>query len=603
MNEQRDETKRKSKYHRERKERARREETASHHPTHTPQEAKTEKHRNHTPKESKAQQEPPEGIEHISKSVVQVNEPYKVTIPKVLLSVPAIKYDLIKMDTEYSIKKKKQRVQVSNIKINAPILEFHRVSVDSNVTMTEKARRFIKIPRIRLHAPVFVFQDKILDLVINISPNPNSSLSGTSQLPIIQAKETQSAIQSISIPKHETRPLEITQETEAVSLSETGRGNWVLETETGDFMKALFGVSSQELREPNAAIILFKDIGDEGYIHLFEKLLLRLQREKGKMGKAKKLTLRGEDWNKEEIERWLDEGGIIFIEVANRKILDKLTKRDIADRLWAIFSKGDGTVVFHTKDDDTFYAINELVQDLNWNKLGLKPEIFKILVRELPFEEKLRIIEHIYGFVPLPDLMPGSKVSWIANTAEKQYLKALKRIMHKYEPFFPVRASNDESTEHVLAKYFIIHTLIKRLQREGKLPSRLQDVEWDKVRTIIETEPESYPRPDVLYKPEDVCFEFETLFGESFRKITNKLDEYTRAKPRAKVHIVVEPITVLLHLHEFKHQIAGIKKGKLYSNLNVEYYTFNLSTGGLVPLDEFIESLSGVLAKLNEDKP
>ena len=603
MNEQRDETKRKSKYHRERKERERREETASHHPTHATQEPKIEKLRNHTPKEGKAQQESPEGIEHISKSVVQVNEPYKVTIPKVLLSTPTIEYDLIKMDTEYFIKKKKQRVQVPTIKINAPILKFHKISMDSNVTMTKKVKRFMKIPKIMLHAPVFVFQDKTLDLVIDISPNPNPLLSDISQRPMVQEKETQRAIQAISVPKHETRPLETTQETEAVSLSETGSSNWIIETETEDFIKALFGVSSQELREPNAAIILFKDVRDEGYIHLFEKLLLRLQREKGKTGKVKKLTLSGEDWNKEEIERWLDEGGIIFIEVANREILDKLTKSDIADRLWAIFSKGDGTVVFHTKDDDTFSAINELVQELNWNKLGLKPEIFKILARELPFEEKLRIIEHIYGFVPLPDLMPGSKVSWIVNTAEKQYLKALKRIMHKYEPFFPVRASNDESTEHVLAKYFIIHTLIKRLQREGKLPSRLQDVEWDKVRTIIETEPESYPRPDVLYKPEEVYFEFETLFGESFKKITNKLDEYARAKPGAKVHIVVEPITVLLHLQEFKHQIAGIKKGKLYSNIDVEYYTFNLSTGELVPLGKFIESLSRVLTGLNEIEP
>ncbi|WP_297489770.1 hypothetical protein [Thermococcus sp.] len=601
MNEQRDETKRKSKYHRERKGRARREERASHHSTHATQEPKTEKLRSHTPKEGKVPQEPSEGIDHISKLAVQVNEPYKVTIPKVLISTPTIEYDLIKMDTEYSIQKKKQRVQVPTIKINAPILEFQRISVDSNVTMTKKARRFIKIPRIRLHAPVFVFQDKTLDLVVDISPNP--PLSDISQLPIIQAKKTQRVIQPISVPKHETRPLETTQETEAVSLSETGSSNWIIETETEDFIKALFGVSSQELREPNAAIILFKDVRDEGYIHLFEKLLLRLQREKGKTGKVKKLTLSDEDWNKEEIEKWLDEGGIIFIEVANREILDKLTKRDIADRLWAIFSKGDGTVVFHTKDDDTFYAINELVQELNWNKLGLKPEIFKILARELPFEEKLRIIEHVYGFVSLPDLMPGSKVSWIVNTAEKQYLKALKRIMHKYEPFFPVRASDDESTEHVLAKYFIIHTLIKRLQREGKLPSRLQDVEWDKVRTIIETEPESYPRPDVLYKPKEAYFEFETLFGESFRKITNKLDEYARAKPGAKVRIVVEPITVLLHLHEFKHQIAGIKKGKLYSNLNVEYYTFNLSTGELVPLGKFIESLSRVLAELTEGEP
>ncbi|WP_297420833.1 hypothetical protein [Thermococcus sp.] len=160
MNEQRDETKRKSKYSRERKERTRRDETASPPSTHATQEPKIEKLRNHTPKEGKAQQEPPEGIDNPQKSAEQVNEPYKATIPKVLLSVPAIEYDLIKMDTEYSIQKKKQRTQVPTIRINAPILEFHRISVDSNVTMTEKARRFMKIPRIRLHSQFLSFKTK-----------------------------------------------------------------------------------------------------------------------------------------------------------------------------------------------------------------------------------------------------------------------------------------------------------------------------------------------------------------------------------------------------------------------------------------------------------
>ena len=138
MNEQRDETKRKSKYSRERKERERRNETASPHSTHTTQKSKTEKLRSHAPEKSKVQQEPSEGIDNPQKSAEQVNEPYKVAIPKVLISTPTIEYDQIKIDTEYAIQKKKQRAQVPTIKINAPILEFRRVSVDNNVTMTKK---------------------------------------------------------------------------------------------------------------------------------------------------------------------------------------------------------------------------------------------------------------------------------------------------------------------------------------------------------------------------------------------------------------------------------------------------------------------------------
>ncbi len=373
-----------------------------------------------------------------------------------------------------------------------------------------------------------------------------------------------------------------------LNLPEPSRGGAIFEEEFPDFVETLFGAGGKELREPNAAIILFKDLRGEGYIHLFEKFLLRIQREKGKAGKIKKLTLRTEDWNKEEIERWLDEGGIIFVEVTNEETIEKLNEQDLADRLWAIFSRGDGIVVFYTKEDDAFSKMSEITQDINWNRLGLKPEIFKVIPKELPLDLKTKISRVVYGLVSIPDVTPDSKMSWIINTAEKQYLKVLKQIMKTYEPFLPVKATDNESTEHVLAKYFIVHSLIKRLQQE-------KEINWDKIRELIETEPETYPRPDVLYKPENEHFEFETLFGEGFRKITNKLDEYSRANPEAKVRMVVEPITALLHLQEFKHQLTWIKKGRLYSNLDVEYYTFNIFTEQLMSLEDFIKSLSEVI--------
>ncbi|WP_297470416.1 hypothetical protein [Thermococcus sp.] len=609
MSEQRDKAKEKSRYHKERKERERRKDTAIQPPTkatQTPQKAKEGSPEIKVSAQSEARKEPQkpeEKFKSLEKSVKveAIHRPHKVVIPTVLITPSTPEYTQVEVDSGYYVQRRQQEVKIPLIQIDSPIFKFQSMPLNGEFTMREKVKVPAKFPRLKLHSQVFAITNSFLDSTVNIPSRPKYSPSAPRTM-VSQTRGPQKKISLALTSKHEIKPIEVetTQESEALGLPETDNGSVIFEREFSDFVETLFGIGSNELKETNAVIILFRDIKNEGYIHLFEKFLLRLQREKGRVGKVKKLTLSSENWNMEEVERWLDEGGIIFVEVANKEILEKLARQDLADRLWAIFSKGDGIVVFHTEDDGTFFKINEIIQDINWNRLGLKPEIFKVVPRELPFNLKVKISRIIYGLVPIPDVAPNSKMSWIINTAEKQYLKALKRIMQMYEPFFPVKATDDESTEHLLAKYFIIHTLLKRIQKERNLPENLQEIEWDKIRKLIETEPETYPRPDVLYNPENEHFEFETLFGESFRKITNKLDEYSRAKPEAKVRVVVEPITVLLHLNEFNHQRAGTKKGKLYSNLDVEYYTFDLSKERLMTLEEFFKIISETLKELNK---
>jgi len=609
MSEQRDKAKEKSRYHKERKERERRKDTAIQPPTkatQTLQRAKEESPKIKVSAHSEAREgiQKPEGDFRSSEKSAKVevpHRPHEVVIPTVLITPPTPEYTQVEVDSGYYVQRRQQKVKIPLIQIDSPIFEFRRMPLNGVFSMRKKVKVPAKFPRLKLRSPVFAITNSPLDSTVNIPSRPKHSPS-VSRKVVSQAKGPQKKISITLTSKHEANHIKVktTQESEALGLPETDNGSVIFEEEFPDFVETLFGVGSNELKETNAAIILFRDIKNEGYLHLFEKFLLRLQREKGRAGKIKKLTLRNEDWNKEEIERWLDDGGIILVEVNNKEILEKLERQDLADRLWAIFSRGDGIVVFYAEDDGTFSKINEMIQDINWNRLGLKPEIFKIAPRELPFNLKVKISRIIYGLVPIPDVAPNSKMSWIINTAEKQYLKALKRIMQRYEPFFPVKATDDESTKHLLAKYFIIHTLLKRIRKEKNLPENFHEIEWDKIRELIETEPETYPRPDVLYNPENEHFEFETLFGESFRKITNKLDEYSQAKPEAKVRVVVEPITVLLHLNEFKHQLAGVRKGKLYSNLDVEYYTFDLSKERLMTLEEFFKIISKTLKELNQ---
>jgi len=363
MSEQRDKAKEKSRYHKERKERERRK-GAQVQPTtkstQTSQKAKEEapEIKVSTQSEAREKSQKSEGdfkSPEKSAKVEVPHKPHKVVIPTVLITSPTSEYTKVEVDNSYHIKRGQRELKIPLIQIDSPIFEFQRMPLNGEFTMRKKVKVPTKFPRLKLHSPIFAITNSPIDSTVNIPSRPKH-LPSTTGAVISQTREPQKKISLTLTSKHEVNHIKVktTQESEALGLLETDNGSVIFEREFQDFVETLFGVGSNELKETNAAIILFRDIKNEGYLHLFEKFLLRLQREKGRAGKIKKLTLRNEDWNKEEIERWLDEGGIILVEVNNKEILEKLERQDLADRLWAIFSRGDGIVVFYTEDDSIF---------------------------------------------------------------------------------------------------------------------------------------------------------------------------------------------------------------------------------------------------------
>lgn len=78
----------------------------------------------------------------------------------------------------------------------------------------------------------------------------------------------------------------------------------------------------------------------------------------------------------------------------------------LADRLWAIFSKKKGIVIFYTKDEELFNEYKNILKDIVWNKLHLGAEIVEVIPRKLSFKEKLKLADLLFGFVNMREEAP-----------------------------------------------------------------------------------------------------------------------------------------------------------------------------------------------------
>ena len=362
-----------------------------------------------------------------------------------------------------------------------------------------------------------------------------------------------------------------------------------------DPLDKIFGIGAGKIRELEPLVILFRDWSDDSYIDTFNELLVRLYREKhGGHPEIKRLSLR-EDWNKREIEQWLDEGKLFLIDLDS----DNKTEIDeklLADRLWAIFSKKKGIVVFYTRDPKKFERYKELLNGLNWSNLNFKLEIIEIIPLKLTSEEKRELTRLIYGLtVDVPLVETTRYMDSFINIARQEYKKTLYNLIGKYELIGFVNASENESDEHYAGKVFVVDCLIKKLQKEEKLPKTFNKIDWDVVeKEFIKTEQpiNDLIIPDVIFVPQNEYYEFETLFGEGFSKIPAKtLNKYHKHTSGARVKIIVEPMTAFLHAKEFSMLIELITRKKRFKGLDIKFYTFDIHNNKLLELEAYLTEL------------
>jgi hypothetical protein len=363
-----------------------------------------------------------------------------------------------------------------------------------------------------------------------------------------------------------------------------------------------------EYIENEPILILFKDFENDSYIQTYETLLLRAYREKyGGNPEIKKLSLTDE-WNISEIERYLDEDKIFLIDIDGVKDIDE---ENLANRLWAIFAKNKGVVIFYTKSEKKFSKYRELLNKINSERLYLKAKIIEVIPNPLDLNKKLKLAKIIYGYSNLDENIPEGiniPMDAILNNLKYTYESQLKKLKGKYCDILGlVKGDVDESLEHKSLKAFIVDYLIKMFEKEGIIPKEDEKKNWEYIKNnLIITE---YPKSgkydtiivDVYDAKNNINYEIETLFGIGFEKIHKTIEKF---KDKERINIIVDNLTALLHLKEFHTLLKLIKRKQLYQDKDIKFFVVDVKNKKIIEMEKFIKDVKniGILFTINEIK-
>ncbi len=506
---------------------------------------------------------------------------HQLIVPEFRVFPPAFEFLGFKLDTSFPIRKKTRTLVIPNVKLLKSIIEFSEGRLDIDYSISKQGRK-VFIPKFVFQKPSMSFEMASLNVEV-LTPR----LIHHSAQPTVQARRESVAEINKELMESIQPQEEITKASYAVE-AQTGSGeeevSW---EELQDPLEFLFGNGARKVRDVEPLVVLFKDYEDDSYIQTFETLILRIYREKhGGYPEVKKLTLR-EDWNKREIEQWLDEGKLFLIELDAKDVKIKIDKESLVDRLWAIFSKKKGIVIFYTKNDKIFEEYATLLNEINWSRLHLGAKIVKLIPRRLSFEEKLKLAGLLFGFVDLKgETPPNVSMDAVLNASKDKYEEKLKEIGDEYYNILGiVKPGENESIEHLRGKAFIVRWLIKQLEKKGMMPKGKRK-NWKLIKDLIKTEePKNGAIVDVCFNNEN--YEFETLFEEGFGKIHKTLRKYEQSQGNVKV--VVEPITAFLHAKEFAKLIKIVKQ--VYPTLDIRFYTLDIKDEKLIPLGDYLKEL------------
>ncbi|ACX72220.1 Competence CoiA family protein [Methanocaldococcus vulcanius M7] len=535
----------------------------------------------------------------LEKNLLIQREKLNLKLPHIELTKPSCKFLNSCVDKNFNIAKAENSFLIPKFGIIPLNYRFLKTEIDKDF-YSAKDKNCLFIPNIEiLESEIKYPQNKLnreyqllkLNKDIKMFEIPKISIP-TSPITISNFKGIEMSknleIKGIAKIKEEDKEYAITEEIKIANTSIPNE-NETNETEiemSKDPMEFLFGSNIEGMKRGGPLIVLFKDYKDDSYIQTFETLLLRICREKyGGIPKVKKLSLK-EDWNKYEIERYLDEGNIFIVELDSK---EEINKDNLSDRLWAIFSKERGIVIFYTKSENIFEKYKTILNEINWTKLNLKAKIIEIIPKRLSFKEKINVAKALFGFIDIEkDVPPIAPMDAVLNFAKEKYKEKLEKINNKYYINLGIiNEGENESEEHMNLKSFVAHYLIKKLEKEGKIPKEDKEKDWDYIKeNIIITEHSKEGKNnnlivDVYFDDKNENYEIETLFKEGFGKIHKTLEKYN---PNEKINIVIENITAFLHAKEFLNLINLIEKKQRYKNLEINFYTLDLKNNKLTDL-------------------
>ncbi len=503
--------------------------------------------------------------------------------------------------------KEKLKITVPVIELEKPSIEVKQVELDRTLPNTIPKERKLAIPIIKLDKPreiipvIKIFNNelpkiretkKVLSIPIYRASKPGFLkeviLSFDSR---VDAQILQNLVSEIKMEKE--RNVEKVQTVKVETVSEEGEpsggGEYPKEEFDFDIFKYMFGISKKNIFEDKPKII---SVEQDDFLGAVEYICLRIYREiKGGKPETKIISNVSKEMFKREIESWMKaENRVFSVEFKKDEELDKDFWESVADRVEELFGQGVGFIVTNEK----------LLQLLPKHHIV---DFIDIKIPEyLLSDEKLqsKLCSFFWGLID-PELLlqetkknflGNSKFDYIFEMGRRKFEEKLKDIARRepYNTLTKRHRDSNESNMHYQIKVFVVKYIADVLGLKG-------DNDAPKMANLIHTEkdlngfiPDIYVDPNAQRFGNEV-FEIKTLFGEgefSLKKIDETIEKYEKMNnPPRKVNIVLENLTLLMHLNEIKNKIK-IHKNKEFE---VEVWTLDIQNNKLISLENFIKKL------------
>jgi len=396
-----------------------------------------------------------------------------------------------------------------------------------------------------------------------------------------------------------------------------------------DIVDFVFGVPNSKISSRGPKIILYKELKDDSTIGSFETILIRIYRE-NEGGKPKfKPIEKLDDFNKREIEKWLDtERKLISVDLdkalkeecknknldnAKKAIMSWFTGENLGETLRKTKSGNIGFLIFKTRDKDLYEHCVRVLQELYQEYRDL--DILYVKPQKLDDETKRELISLIWGNLKFKKEELSGIVHFddLFNYFKREFEERLESISRQ-EPYISItkrhRGLNESDDIHYPVKVFVVkyiaNTLGLKRIKDINIMKRLIHTEEtfnrDRFSGDRVTYPDIYVDTSAQYFGNEV-FEIETLFGEgmySLKKIDETIEKYEQiSNPPLRVNIVLENMTFLIHFKDI------IEKKKIHQKLNrnfdIEFWTLDIQNNKLLPLQEVIKEIKSLYLALSRN--
>lgn len=393
--------------------------------------------------------------------------------------------------------------------------------------------------------------------------------------------------------------------------------------EVPDFMEFIFksAGTAGDLQAEGTQIVLFNEADENSYVGSFVTLCRRIYREKHGGHPEFQPLNRIDEFNKREIEKWLDaDRKVILIDLDERE--QGINEEDLKEKLEATLGEF-GFIIFKTTDPDLVDEYQDKLNRIYLESPHPPLNIVKVEPKQPGFAVERRLAELSWGNIDLQSeidvasersdleraIGPGIFDDLFNRKARNRFEERLDAIKAEEDDLFKrattknrgqirgkeVDDLNGESPLHFNIKVFLVRYLVQALREEEEHLTQLGEIEQE-----VETE-EQYGGviPDVRLTSANEVYEVETLFRagqDPLKKIDRTIKKYEEHDVD-KIHIVLENFTFLRHLKELAqmqrhHSHLTNQQGE---NL-VEFYTLDLRNNNLLSLSETIESLRALEA-------